>query len=86
MAFNYSFGQTKEIKAIYDSLSTKYKVEVVGFTKTYFKNRETLIIFWYDKNGSIKENLLWTKEDGNTILTMPYSEVKRKPIKKTKKH
>ena len=54
----------------YDSLSVLTGKKVLGYSKTYFKNRETLVIFYYDK-GEMSDSTVYVKEHRDSAVIRP---------------
>ena len=70
--YTNSFCQSRQKQ--YDSLSVVTGVNVLGYSITYLKNRETFIIFYYN-NGEMADKILYTKD-------IPYikNSIKKAPM------
>lgn len=66
LIFSYVFlySQKKEYEHIVDSLSVKYKKNVVGFSRTITTTPECREIFriFYTTNGEMQDEIVWAKE------------------------
>lgn len=59
-SYTFSYSQKKEYEHIVDSLSVKYKKDVIGFSRTITKNpecREIFRIFYTDK-GEMQDEIV----------------------------
>ena len=63
ISFQASAQTLKREHQIVDSLNKKYKVynnNIIGYSKTFLEDRETLILFYIDK-GELKEMIAWSR-------------------------
>jgi hypothetical protein len=72
------FGQVHQKE--YDSLSRVTHKKILGYSTTYYDRSVKCVVFYYDKDGEMSDQILYTKELDSMTTQKLYDSVARSTL------